>query len=109
VIAGFRVGFEAPSILLTALTLRQAIWRKRDARWDVCGIPDTFYTDHGSDFTSNHLEQVAAELRMQLVFSELGMLRGRGRIERFFGPSISSVSVRSRATRHRRHPAPGRC
>jgi putative transposase len=84
VITGFRVGFEAPSILRTALTLRQAIWRKGDPSWDVCGIPEVFYTDHGSDFTSNHLEQVAAELRMHLVFSEPGMPRGRGRIERFF-------------------------
>jgi hypothetical protein len=32
--------------------------------WHVCGIPDTFYTDHGSDFTSQHLEQVAADLKI---------------------------------------------
>ena len=46
--------------------------------------PQTFYTDHGSDFTSRHLEQVAADLPMVLVFSTAGMPRGRGRIERFF-------------------------
>lgn len=43
-----------------------------------------FYTDHGSDFTSQHLEQVALDLRMQLVFSTAGVPRGRGKIERFF-------------------------
>jgi len=43
-----------------------------------------FYTDHGSDFTSHHLEQVSADLKMGLVFSQAGMPRGRGRIERFF-------------------------
>lgn len=41
-------------------------------------------TDHGSDFTSQHLEQVAADIKMQLVFSWPGVPRGRGRIERFF-------------------------
>jgi putative transposase len=83
-VAGFRLGFEAPSALGTALTLRQAIWPKGDAHWRVCGIPGTFYTDHGSDFTSEHLEQVAADLKMVLVFSTAGQPRGRGKIERFF-------------------------
>ncbi|MDQ3644748.1 MAG: DDE-type integrase/transposase/recombinase, partial [Actinomycetota bacterium] len=69
VIASFCVGLEPPSALGTALTLRQGIWRKADPRWQVCGIPDVFYTDHGCDFTSNHLEQVAVDLKMQLVFS----------------------------------------
>jgi putative transposase len=83
-VAAYRVSFQAPSALQTALTLRDAIWRKTDPRWHLCGIPDTFYTDHGSDFTSQHLEQVAADIKMQLVFSWPGVPRGRGRIERFF-------------------------
>jgi len=66
------------------LALRQAIWRKEDARWVVCGIPDVLYTDNGSDFTSNHLEQVGADLKIRLVFSIPGKPRRRGRIERFF-------------------------
>jgi putative transposase len=84
-IAGYFVGFDAPSALITSLALRLAIWRKEDPRWHICGVPERFYTDHGSDFTSRHLEQVAAELKMRLVFSIPGMPRGRGRIERFFG------------------------
>jgi putative transposase len=68
-IAGYAVNLGAPSALQTALALRQAIWRKADPAWHVCGIPSAFYTDHGSDFTSRHLEQVAADLGMQLVFS----------------------------------------
>jgi putative transposase len=83
-IASFRVGLDEPSALGTALALRQGIWRKQDPRWQICGIPDIFYTDHGSDFTSNHLEQVAIDLKMQLVFSMVGEPRGRGRVERFF-------------------------
>jgi putative transposase len=83
-VAGFGVSFHAPSAIQTALVLRQAIWRKAIPRWHICGIPATFYTDHGSDFTSHHLEQVSADLKMGLVFSEAGMPRGRGRIERFF-------------------------
>ena len=83
-VAGYFLSFEPPSAIQTALALRQAIWRKDDAHWQVCGIPDVFYTDNGSDFTSRHLEQVAADLRMRLVFSTPGKPRGRGRIERFF-------------------------
>jgi hypothetical protein len=42
------------------------------------------YTEHGSDFTSRHLEQVGADLKIRLVFSMQGKPRGRSRIERFF-------------------------
>jgi putative transposase len=83
-IAGYYLCFEAPTTLKTALTLRQAIWRKSDPRWQICGIPGTFYSDHGSDFTSNHLEMVCADLKMELIHSIQGMPRGRGRVERFF-------------------------
>ena len=83
-VASFRLSVQAPSAQQTALALREAIWRKGDPRWHVCGIPETFYTDHGSDFTSQHLEQVSADLKLALVFSEAGKPRGRGRIERFF-------------------------
>ena len=38
-------------LLNTALALRQAIWRKEDARWKVCGIPEALYTDNGSATT----------------------------------------------------------
>ena len=84
-IAGYALNLSAPSSLQTALALRQAIWRKGEPGWHICGIPDVFYTDHGSDFTSRHLEQVAADIEMQLVFSTPGVPRGRGKIERFFG------------------------
>src|SRR5207248_11224940 len=42
------------------------------------------YTVHGSDFTSQHLEQVAADLKIVLHFSWPDVPRGRGKIERFF-------------------------
>nr|WP_220199342.1 DDE-type integrase/transposase/recombinase [Ktedonospora formicarum] len=83
-IAGYRLSWSAPSAIQTALTLRQAIWRKEDPGWQICGIPDVFYTDHGTDFTSVHLSQTGADLKIQLVFSQVGRPRGRGKIERFF-------------------------
>ncbi len=58
-VAGYLLFFSAPSAIQTALALRQAIWRKSQPGWHVCGIPEVLYTDHGSDFTSRHLEQVA--------------------------------------------------
>jgi putative transposase len=83
-IASYRLSFQESTALTTALALRQAIWRKADPRWQICGIPSTFYTDHGSDFTSKHMEQVADDLDMVLIFSEKGEPRGRGKVERFF-------------------------
>lgn len=83
-IAGFSFSFDSPSALRTSLALRQAIWRKADVHWIIFGIPEVLYTDNGSDFTSIHLEQVAADLKLRLIFSTPGHPRGRGRIERFF-------------------------
>jgi putative transposase len=83
-VAGYSLGFASPNAQQTALILHQAIWRKADPRWHLCGIPAQFYTDNGSDFISSHLEQVAADLKMALVFSWPGHPRGRGKIERFF-------------------------
>lgn len=84
-VPGYALNLTAPSSLQTALALRQAIWTKPDPAWHVCGIPGLLYSDHGSDFTSRHLEQVCADLHIQLVHSTPGMPRGRGKIERFFG------------------------
>ena len=83
-IAGYELSFMAPSAMKTALALRQAIWRKKEPQWSICGIPNILYTDHGSDFTSKHIEQVCIDLKIQLIFSAIGEPRGRGKIERFF-------------------------
>lgn len=83
-VAGYELSFLYPSILKTALALRQSIWNKKDPNWTVCGIPSTLYTDHGSDFTSHHVEQVCAALKINLIFSQVAEPRGRGKIERFF-------------------------
>ena len=89
-VAGYALSFSDPSAIQTALALRQAIWRKGRPGWQVCGIPGILYSDHGSDFTSRHLEQVAADLKIRLVNSMVGRPRGRGKIERFF-ESVSQV------------------
>ncbi len=89
-VAGYFLSLAAPSAIQTALALRQAIWRKTQAGWHICGIPQLLYTDHGSDFTSHHIEQVAADLKIRLIFSGVARPRGRGKIERFFD-SLSQV------------------
>ena len=90
-VAGAMVFLGAPSILNTSLALRQAIWRKADPSWPVCGIPDALYVDHGSDFTSNHLDQVAASLRFRIIYSAVARPQGRGKIERLFGTLNSEL------------------
>jgi putative transposase len=84
-VAGTLAFIGAPSVLNTCLALRQAIWRKADPAWPVCGVPDILYVDHGSDFTSHHLDQAAAALHFQVVYSAVGRPQGRGKVERLFG------------------------
>ncbi len=84
-VAGYTIFLGAPTTLQTALALRQAIWNKQNTAWPICGIPDVLHVDHGSDFTSTHLEQVAADLHFQLVYSTVGRPQGRGKVERLFG------------------------
>jgi putative transposase len=84
-VAGYTVFLGAPSALNLSLALRQAIWRKTEPGWAVHGIPDVLYADHGSDFTSDHLAQVAVNLHMELVHSTVGRPQGRGKLERLFG------------------------
>ena len=84
-VAGYMVFIGAPSALNTCLALRHAIWRKGDPTWPVCGVPDALYVDHGSDFTSQHLDQVAAVLRIQVIYSAVARPQGRGKVERLFG------------------------
>jgi len=50
----------------------------------VFGIPETLYVDNGSDFTSHHIQQVAADLKISIVHSAPGEPRGRGKVERLF-------------------------
>lgn len=84
-VAGYMVFLGAPSALNTSLALRQAIWRKARPDWHVCGLPDVLYVDHGADFTSIHLDQAAADLRIQLIYSAVARPQGRGKVERLFG------------------------
>jgi putative transposase len=84
-VAGYMTFLGAPSALNTSLALRHAIWRKADPAWPICGIPDVLYVDHGSDFASRHLDQVAASLRFRIVHSAVARPQGRGKIERLFG------------------------
>ena len=84
-VAGYTVFLGDPTALQTALALRQAVWRKTDPGWTVCGLPAALYSDHGADFTSTHLAQVCADVKVQLIHSTPGVPRGRGKIERLFG------------------------
>ncbi|WP_026910878.1 Mu transposase C-terminal domain-containing protein [Patulibacter minatonensis] len=84
-VAGYSVFLGAPSALNLSLALRHAVWMKPDPGWPVHGLPDVLHVDHGSDFTSHHIEQVAVDLHVQLVYSAIARPQGRGKVERLFG------------------------
>jgi putative transposase len=69
-----QVFLGAPTAAQTALAFRQAVWRKADPLWAVCGLPAALYSDHGADFTGTHIAQVCADLKVQLIHSTPGRL-----------------------------------
>jgi len=90
-IAGYNVTFRAPSAINTSLALRQAIWRKADSRWRICGIPEVFYIRSWQRF---HFQTHGTGRRSHK--NESGLFhrskpRGRGRIERFFPHSQTNI------------------
>lgn len=107
-ICGYTVFTGAPSAMNTALALRQAIWRKSDPTWSMCGLPDVLHVDHGSDFTSHHLEYTAVALKVRLIYSTVGRPQGRGKIERFFGTVNTELLAQlpGHLTSGTRHPDP---
>ena len=84
-IAGYTVFIGAPTAEQTALALHQAVNRKTNPAWPLCGLPDVLYSDHGSDFTSARLERVCLDTHVRLIHSRVGVPQGRGKIERFYG------------------------
>jgi len=70
-IMGFHLGFDAPSAWVVCLALRHAILPKQyssayelQGDWGTYGLPQYLYTDRGKDFRSQHLQQVASELKI---------------------------------------------
>jgi len=48
------------------------------------GVPEQFYCDNGSVFSSHHLIRICAKLKIKLSHSRAYKPQGRGKIERFF-------------------------
>lgn len=70
-IMGMQLGFDAPSAWVVCLALRHAILPKQyssayelQKSWGTYGMPQYLYTDKGKDFRSQHLQQVASELKI---------------------------------------------
>ncbi|MEW6402629.1 MAG: DDE-type integrase/transposase/recombinase [Chloroflexota bacterium] len=83
-VMGYHLSLYEPTSMSICLALRQAIWHKPIAEWPMCGIPKQLHLDQGKDFTSRHLEQVAADLGITLIFATPYLARAKGKIERFW-------------------------
>lgn len=84
-VAGYTLFAGAPSAEQTALALHQAVNIKTNPGWSVYGLPEVLYSDHGTDFTSERLNQVCLDTHIRLIHSRVGVPQGRGKIERFYG------------------------
>lgn len=90
-ICGYYLSYDSPNSVNTALSLKQAIWKKDNPEWQICGVPKVLYTDHGTDFMSDHIEEVCIKLKIRRIHSLVGRPQGRGKIERFFETLNSEV------------------
>lgn len=93
-VSGYFLSFDYPCAVNTALALRQAIWRKGNPNWQICGIPEVLYSDNGSDFLSEHIEKVCATLKIRTVNSIPGRPQGKGKVERIFLTMLQSLLER---------------
>lgn len=70
----------------------QFYWDEKLPRLEDClkkailkhGVPETFYCDNGSVFSSHHLARICGKLGIRLVHSRPYRPQGRGKVERFF-------------------------
>jgi len=67
-----------------ALTLRQALWRKADPAWPVCGLAATLHSDRGADFTSSHVR----DLVVPTSYVQDRPVNGDDRSWDRYGPSV---------------------
>lgn len=60
------------------------------------GVPDPLRVDHGSDFTSHHLERTSIEVRIRLIFSAVGrsQVRRKDRASACCSPEIAVARLR---------------
>lgn len=72
-IIGIHLSFDPPSSQVDALALRHAILPKQYGpeyslreEWGAYGIPESLFTDGGSDFKSEHLKDIAFHLDFSL-------------------------------------------
>ena len=81
--AGYALSFAAPSAIHNGTCPAASDLAKGQPGWQGCGIPGILYSDHGSDFRSRHLEQVAADLKIRLDNSRSGGPEVEGRSNGF--------------------------
>jgi transposase InsO family protein len=65
------------------------------------GLPDILHVDHGSDFTSHHLERTATELHIRIIHSAIGRPQAEERSNGSSVPSTPKFSPPSPGAWHR--------
>lgn len=92
-IAGFYIGFHAPSATSVLYALRQAILPK-DAvlatfptknPWPVRGCPMALVLDNGMDLHATSVEEFCLETQIEMRFMGAGKPELKGAVERLFG------------------------
>jgi putative transposase len=83
-VPGYAVSTKHPDAWVIALTFWRAIMPKPDRPCEICGIPESFETDRGSDFLSDAIAATLAGLGTIHIPDPPYYPNNKGKVERFF-------------------------
>jgi putative transposase len=83
-VPGYAVSTKHPDAWVIALTFWRAIMPKPDRPCEICGIPESFETDRGSDFLSEAIAATLAGLGTIHVPDPPYYPNNKGKVERLF-------------------------
>ncbi|CAN8139514.1 transposase [uncultured Thiomicrorhabdus sp.] len=92
-VLGFRVGFDAPSGLITGLAISHAILPKENwlakyninGDWPCWGLPDGLHMDNGSDFRGKMIQRACDQYGINVDWRPVGRPNYGAHIERYLG------------------------
>lgn len=92
-VLGFRVGFDAPSALVTGLAISHAVLPKEEwlakyeinGEWPCWGLPDTLHMDNGKDFRGEMIQRACDQYKININWRPVARPQFGAHIERYLG------------------------
>jgi len=105
-VLGFRVGFDAPSALITGLAIAHAVLPKEEwlakyevnGDWPCWGIPDTLHMDNAKEFRGVMIQRACDQYGINVEWRPVARPNYGAHIERYLGTLATELKGVSGAT-----------